>query len=49
MEQKWRTDCQRPWNGHEIVSIIDIDNPQDFDSPAFFLPMSLSSLQLYTL
>jgi 4-hydroxy-tetrahydrodipicolinate reductase len=21
--------------GHEIVSIIDIDNPQDFDSPAF--------------
>lgn len=23
--------------GHEIVSIIDIDNPQDFDSPAFAL------------
>ena len=21
--------------GHEIVSIIDIDNQQDFDSPAF--------------
>ena len=21
--------------GHEIVSIIDIDNPQDFDSPEF--------------
>ena len=21
--------------GHEIVSIIDINNPQDFDSPAF--------------
>jgi 4-hydroxy-tetrahydrodipicolinate reductase len=21
--------------GHEIVSIIDVDNPQDFDSPAF--------------
>ena len=23
--------------GHEIVSIIDIDNQQDFDSPAFHL------------
>ena len=23
--------------GHEIVSIIDIDNQQDFDSPAFWL------------
>ena len=26
--------------GHEIVSIIDIDNQQDFDSPAF-LPEGL--------
>ena len=28
-----RADC--PWRGHEIVSIIDVDNIEDFDSPAF--------------
>ena len=32
--------------GHEIVSIIDIDNQQDFDSPAFRLMWQLSSLRL---
>ena len=31
--------------GHEIVSIIDIDNQQDFDSPAFQMVRRYSGLR----